>query len=88
MADEFADGVCFVALAAIREPTLVVPTVARTLGVDEAPAPPPVEAVRGRELLLVLDNLEQVLDAACDIGDLLAACPRLTLLATSREPLR
>ncbi|MDP9355998.1 MAG: tetratricopeptide repeat protein [Chloroflexota bacterium] len=89
---DFADGVCFVGLAAIRDPQLVMPTVARTLGVDEVAGRPMIEVLghtlREWELLLVLDNLEQVIEAAGDLGSLLAACPRLTILATSREPLR
>ncbi len=91
-AADFSDGVCFVPLAAIRDPQLVLPTIARTLEVDEVAGRPMLErlaeALRERELLLVLDNLEQILDAAGDVGDLLAACPCLRILATSREPLR
>ncbi len=91
-AEDFADGVCFVSLAAIRDPQLVMPTIARTLEVDEVAGRPMGEvlgqALRERELLLVLDNLEQVVEASGDLGSLLAACPRLTILATSREPLR
>jgi predicted ATPase len=62
------------------------------LGVREAAGRPIVETLgevlRERELLLVLDNLEQVLAAGDDIADLLAACPSVKILATSREPLR
>ncbi|MDP9371880.1 MAG: protein kinase, partial [Chloroflexota bacterium] len=90
-AEEFAGGVCFVPLAAIRDPQFVMPTVARMLEVDEVAGRPMVEvlghALRERDLLLVLDNLEQVIEAAGDLGSLLAACPRLAILATSREPL-
>ncbi len=92
VADDFPDGACFVALAAIRDPSVVLPTIARALGVEETGGRPFAEllrdALRERELLLVLDNVEQVLDAAADLADLLTACPRLTLLVTSREPLR
>ncbi len=89
--DDFADGVCFVPLAAIRDPVLVMPTIGRTLGIEEtagrAIGELVGEALRERELLLVLDNVEQVLEAAPDVAELLAACPRLKVLATSREPL-
>ena len=88
----FPDGVAFVPLAAIRDPTLVLPAIAQALGVREAGDRPLtdqlVALLRDRALLLVLDNLEQVLTAAPRIAALLAACPRLTILATSRAPLR
>lgn len=90
-ADDVADGVCFVSLAAIRDPQLVLPAIARTLEVDEFSGRPTLEtlgqALRDRELLLVLDNFEQVIDAGAEVGALLASCPRLTVLATSRQPL-
>ncbi len=81
---EFANGAVFVEVAAIRDPTLVVPEVARALGV---PAGSLADELRSSELLLVVDNVEQVLDAAPDLAALLAAAPRLTLLVTSRAPL-
>ena len=88
----FADGVVFVSLAAMRDPGLVLPEIARALGMQDAGNRPLVARVRAvvgeRCLLLVLDNLEQVVDAAPDLGDLLTACPGLTILATSREVLR
>jgi predicted ATPase/DNA-binding SARP family transcriptional activator len=91
-AEEFAEGVCLVPLAPIHDPALVVPTISRALDVKEDGSRPAVEvlgeALGGRELLLVLDNLEQVLEAGGEIAALLAACPRLKVLATSREPLR
>ena len=91
VADDFTHGVCVVPLAAIRDPQLVLPTIARTLEVDEVAGLSVVEvlgqALRAADLLLILDNLEQVIDVAEEIGILLAACPRLTILATSREPL-
>src|SRR5438874_383549 len=90
--DEFGDGVHFVALASIRDPDLVVTTIGRTLAVGMDGARPPLETLtehlRDRELLLVLDNLEQVLDVGPCLVELLAACERLKLLATSRIPLR
>lgn len=88
---DVADGVCFVSLAAIRDPQLVLPAAARALDVDEISGPMTLEilsqALRGREVLLVLDNFEQVIGAATDVGALLASCSKLTVLATSRQPL-
>jgi predicted ATPase len=86
------DRACIVPLAALRDPALVLPTIARALGVREEPGRP-LSAVlaaylRERALLLVLDNCEQVAEAAPELADLLTACPRLTLLATSRAPFR
>jgi predicted ATPase len=82
--EAFADGVWFVDLSPVREPTLVVPTIAATLGAEVELH----EHVGARELLVVLDNLEQVVEAAPELGTLIDACPRLQLLGTSREPLR
>lgn len=88
----FADGVVFVGLAALSDAALVIPTIAQAVGVREEGVPPLVErlaaVLRSRNLLLVLDNCEHVVAAATQIADLLAACPNLTVLATSREPLR
>ncbi|MBA3329545.1 MAG: tetratricopeptide repeat protein, partial [Actinobacteria bacterium] len=90
--DEFANGVVFVGLAELTDPTLVIPSIAEALGVKEqAGEPLPrtlADAVRSQELLLVLDNLEQVLEAAPALADLLSATPRLKLLGTSRARLR
>ena len=89
--DHYADGVFFVDLAPITDPSLVVPAIAAALGVRETADEPPREIVirhlRERRLLLVLDNCEQVLEVASDIATLLAACPKLCILATTREPL-
>jgi predicted ATPase len=86
---EFA-GVAFAPLAPIRDPGLVLPTVAQALGVREAAGQSVAEALTNalaeHRLLLVLDNLEQV-PAAPQVAELLAACPRVTVLATSREVL-
>ena len=88
----FADGVCFVALASLRNPDLVGPTIARALGLLERGGQPSLArltgALRRQHLLLVLDNCEHLLPAAPLVADLLAACPRLTVLATSRAALR
>jgi len=90
--DDFEHGVFLVELAPISDPALVAPTIAQTLGVRDVGNRPIVDALkehlRGRSALLLLDNFEQVLPAAPVVADLLAACPGLALLATSREPLR
>ena len=89
---DFADGVCFVPLAAITDPDLVAATLARAAGVAEAGDTPAqdtlVAALRRAETLLVLDNFEHVLAAAPLVSDLLALCPRLKVLVTSRVLLR
>lgn len=88
----FVDGVFFVDLSPLRQAADVLPAVAVSLGVRENPGQPVREALSfylsDRALLLVLDNCEQVLAAADDVAALLAACPRLAILATSREALR
>jgi predicted ATPase/DNA-binding XRE family transcriptional regulator len=87
----FPDGVFFVDLSALTEPHLVMPTIAATLGVRETASEPLRQTIIRhlweRRLLLVLDNCEQVLESASDIATLLAACPHVAILATSREPL-
>ncbi|MCE7981656.1 MAG: hypothetical protein DYG89_10720 [Caldilinea sp. CFX5] len=89
---DFADGVFVTFLAPLREPTLVLSALAQTLTVGEMGSRPLFErlvtALGERRLLLVLDNFEHLLTAAPVIADLLAACPRLKVLATSRERLR
>lgn len=91
-ADLFPDGVVFVALAPLNEPTLVIPTVARSLGLREGEGQTPREALRGdlrqKQLLLFLDNFEHLLEAASEVAWLIESCPNLTVLATSRAPLR
>ena len=88
---EFRDGAFFVALAPLTDPALVVPTVAQALGLREASDRSPIEGVidhlRDKEMLLVLDNFEQVLDAATEVGQLLTSTEQVRALATSREPL-
>ena len=85
-------SVVVVELAAVRQAPLVMAAVARSLGAPERPGSYTVasltNAVGDRRLLLVLDNVEQVLDCAPDIADLIGNCPRLFVLATSRAPLR
>lgn len=83
--------VVFIELAPVREASLVLPAIARALGLSQRREPVAsgiAAAVGDRRLLLVLDNLEQVLDAAPAIADLLTHSPGLTLLATSRAALR
>jgi predicted ATPase/DNA-binding CsgD family transcriptional regulator len=95
VADEFlscyADGAWLVELAGLFEPTLVAAATARALGVREE-GRPPLEALqqelRDRELLLVLDNCEHLLDACAALAEaLLTSCSGLRMLATSRQPL-
>lgn len=85
---EFAE-VVVAPLATVRDPALVLPAVARLLDLPEERALAQLGAYFGeRVALLVLDNLEQVVDAASELAALLARCPALTLLVTSRSPLR
>ena len=90
--EAFAAGVTFVPLATIRDPALVLPAIAHTLGIREGNEPSLMAqfalALLDRRMLLVLDNLEQVLDAAAELANLLATCPSLTILTTSRSVLR
>ena len=93
VADRYADGVWFVDLAPLSDPALVLPAIAQVLGIREEVARPlattVVDAVRARHLLLVLDNCEHLIEGCASVAQLLLdACPRLSLLATSREALR
>jgi predicted ATPase len=87
----FRDGVCYVPLAAINDPALVAPAIAGAFGVKEQPGQPLATNIaahlRDKAFLLVLDNFEQVLDAAPLVLDLLVDAPELHVLVTSREPL-
>jgi predicted ATPase/class 3 adenylate cyclase len=83
LADDYPDGVWFVPLAPISDSALVEATIAQTLGLRGELR----EELQGKRLLLVLDNLEQLLDAAPAIASLLAAAPKLVALVTSRERL-
>ncbi|MGH2616462.1 MAG: ATP-binding protein, partial [Thermomicrobiales bacterium] len=89
--DQFPDGTAFVPLAPIADAALVVPAIARAVGARNAGDQPwerrLISVLRGRHLLLLLDNVEHLLDAGPAIAALLEACPRLTILATSRAPL-
>src|SRR5262249_17954782 len=93
-AAHFADSACFPSLAPpprARAPGPAAQPIARAPGAGEAGDPPPgarlVAFLRDREVLLVLDNFEHLLPAPPLVADLLAACPRLTALATSRAVL-
>jgi predicted ATPase/DNA-binding CsgD family transcriptional regulator len=91
VAGKFADGISFVSLAALRDHTLVVPTVVAALELTEGSREPIdrlLEHFAERDALLVIDNFEQVLDAAPLVGTLLEGCPGLTITVTSRAPLR
>ncbi len=91
-AHDFADGTFFVPLAPITDPELVPSTIAHTLGVQvggsEMPLARVLDHVRGKRILLVLDNFEQILPAAPIVGDLLGASPVLKVITSSRAPLR
>lgn len=90
--DDFSDGVYFLELAALRDPALLIPAIAQQLGVQEQGAIPLEDslavAIGERQVLLVLDNLEQLLPAATSITRLLARCPQLKALVTSRAALQ
>jgi predicted ATPase/transcriptional regulator with XRE-family HTH domain len=87
----FADGAHFVSLASLQDATLVAPAIAQVLGASEDDTRPVIEriltALHDRQVLLVLDNFEHVLEAAGGIATLLAAVPGLRVLVTSRERL-
>jgi predicted ATPase/DNA-binding CsgD family transcriptional regulator len=89
---EFVDGAAFVALAALTDAKLVLPTIAQVVGIRSTEGRPVDEALAeyfaDREYLLVLDNIEQVVEASPEIAQLAQSAPRLTILATSRGPLK
>lgn len=84
LGDRFPDGVWFVDLSAVSSPELVEPAVSAAIGGHAGV----VAHLQGGRALLVLDNLEQVLDVAPSVGQWLARCPQIVVLATSRESLR
>ena len=90
--DDFGDGVFFVGLSGVAEPSLVLPTVAEALGVKETGGLSSEEALErflhDRELLLVLDNLEHLLDAAPQVSDFVFGAPSLKVIVSSRASLR
>lgn len=87
----YPDGVFFVALAAVSEAALMADAILAVITREDFSAKPPktrlIEYLRRRAMLLVLDNLEQITGAASFIAELLAECPQLHILATSRERL-
>ncbi|SRR6266487_2280707 len=89
--EDFSDGVCFVSLAPLQDEALVLPTIAQVLRLEGSGTQTPLESLktflRDKQLLLVLDNFEHLATAAPSLVELLAACPSLKLLITSREVL-
>ncbi|MBX3083725.1 MAG: tetratricopeptide repeat protein [Anaerolineae bacterium] len=92
LSDEFAEGVFFIALAPITDPALVPSIIANTLNLPDSGPHTPLERLknfcRDKHILLVLDNVEQILAIAPHLADLVAGCPLLKLLVTSRAPLK
>ncbi|MFN2471116.1 MAG: tetratricopeptide repeat protein [Gaiellaceae bacterium] len=92
LVDAYPNGVFFVPLAAVSDPALVLHEIVQTLGIAEQPGEPLARTLarrlEDRTLLLVLDNVEQVVDAASELAELLERAPGVRVLATSREPLR
>ncbi len=88
---DFAEGVCFVSLAPISDPDLVVPTIVQALGIKEVGERLLLDLLQAylqdKRQLLLLDNFEQVLAAAPRLSDLLVGCPQLKILVTSRAVL-
>ena len=91
-ANEHPGGAAFVSLASVTAAAEVLPTVATALTIPEAQGRSALDAlvtvIGRRDVLLVLDNLEQVLDAAQDVAALVGRCPKLQVIATSRAPLK
>jgi predicted ATPase/DNA-binding XRE family transcriptional regulator len=92
LGEHFADGVVFVALDALRDASLLMSVLAHALGLRESTEGEISEQVisflQGKHFLLILDNFEQILEAASSVADLLSNCSRLSVLVTSRVPLR
>src|SRR5260221_7478128 len=88
LASEFAQGVCYVGLSGVRDPSQVPMCIIQGLGMTPAPSKPLLQSLTAylheKHLLLVLDNFEQVAQAANTVGELLAAVPGLKILVTSR----
>lgn len=90
---DFTDGTFFVALAPLENSSVVAPTILETLNLVESELKSPLDRLKdgigNKDMLLVLDNLEHIIDgSALLVSDLLSACPRLKILTTSREALR
>ncbi len=92
LTEAFPDGVIFVSLASLGDPGLVLSALAQSMGLraggHRSPADTLTAHLRGKRLLVVLDNFEHLLPAAPEVAALLEACPQLTVLATSRAGLR
>ena len=92
LVEHFPNGVLFVGLAPLTDARHVIPAIAQTVGVRESPGEPLLDTLAThlemRRLLLILDNLEHVVDAAAEVAALVSRAGGLTVLATSREPLR
>lgn len=92
LSDGFANGLYFVDLAPLRDPVDVIPAIGQTLGLREEEHRSPIDVLKEKlnhqGTLVLLDNFEQVIDAAVQVANLLAACPFLKMLVTSREVLR
>ncbi|MFN8474707.1 MAG: tetratricopeptide repeat protein [Anaerolineae bacterium] len=90
--DVYEHGVYFIPLASIGDPNLMLSTISGTLGLREEGTRSPLDTLcdylRDKRMLLILDNFEQLLPAAPHLADLLAQCPHLTMLVTSRSLLR
>ncbi len=88
VSEDFADGICFVALAPLTDPESVASTIAQALDVREQGSRPLLDSLKDhlldRQLLLLLDNFEQLVSAAPVVAELLAPAPRLQVLVTSR----
>ncbi len=92
LADDYPDGTWFVPLGTVADSDLVIPAIARAMGIGDDPSRSPIDVLATelapKQALLVIDNLEQVRGAAADIGELLRRAGRIRMLATSRAPLR
>ncbi len=91
--DASAGAVCFIGLASVGDPSSVVPAIASALGMQEVPNLEQLETIvnylKNKALILIFDNCEHVIARAASVVEtLLARCPRVRVLATSREPLR
>jgi len=88
LAEQFPDGVFLVALAPVTDPQQIVPTILQTLSISDSSGQAPLQrlttTLNQKRLLLLLDNFEQVIEAAVIVAELLAACPGLKALVTSR----
>jgi len=92
LGQSFAESAYFISLAAIRDPTLIIPTIAQVLGLAESPDRLLFDSLkdflRDRHMLLLIDNFEQVISAAPLLSELLSSAGDLKMLVTSREALR